>query len=46
MDIDIDICPSKRPLILQKIREERRKYFNEDKNKASSISIPSGKSSV
>lgn len=30
MDIDIDICPSKRPLILQKIREERRKYFNED----------------
>lgn len=29
-DIDIDICPSKRPLILQKIREERRKYFNED----------------
>ena len=23
MDIDIDICPSKRPLILQKIKEER-----------------------
>ena len=29
-DIDIDICPSKRPLILQKIREERAKMFNDD----------------
>lgn len=29
-DIDIDICPSKRPLILQKIKEERSQMF--DKN--------------
>ena len=29
-DIDIDICPSKRPLILQKIREERSQMFHED----------------
>ena len=29
-DIDIDICPSKRPLILNKIKEERKEYFNED----------------
>ena len=29
-DIDIDICPSKRPLILNKIKEERKAYFNED----------------
>ena len=29
-DIDIDICPSKRPMILQKIREERSVMFNED----------------
>ena len=28
-DIDIDICPSKRPVILQKIREERSKMFAE-----------------
>ena len=28
-DIDIDICPSKRPLILNKIKEERSKMFNE-----------------
>lgn len=27
MDIDIDICPSKRPMILQKIKEERGKMF-------------------
>ena len=26
-DIDIDICPSKRPMILQKIREERGQMF-------------------
>ena len=26
-DIDIDICPSKRPLILQKIREERSQWL-------------------
>ena len=26
-DIDIDICPSKRPLILQKIKEERGRRF-------------------
>ena len=29
-DIDIDICPSKRPLILQKIREERALMFKEE----------------
>ena len=30
MDIDIDICPSKRPMILNKIKEERGHYFNQD----------------
>ncbi len=29
-DIDLDICPSKRPLILQKIKEERGQFFNEN----------------
>ena len=29
-DIDLDICPSKRPLIIQKIKEERGKNFNKD----------------
>lgn len=29
-DIDIDLCPSKRPLILQKIKEERGQDFNSD----------------
>ena len=29
-DIDLDLCPSKRPLILQKIKEERGKNFNKD----------------
>ena len=29
-DIDIDICPSKRPLILQKIKEERGHLMNSD----------------
>ena len=28
-DIDLDLCPSKRPLIIQKIKEERGKNFNE-----------------
>ena len=28
-DIDLDLCPSKRPLIIQKIKEERKEYFNE-----------------
>ena len=27
-DIDLDLCPSKRPLILQKIKEERGKNFD------------------
>lgn len=27
-DIDIDICPSKRPIILQKIKDERSSSFN------------------
>ena len=29
-DIDIDICPSKRPLIIKKIKEERGSRFNPD----------------
>lgn len=29
-DIDIDLCPSKRPLILQKIKEERGQSFNKN----------------
>ena len=29
-DIDIDLCPSKRPLILQKIKEERRANFSSE----------------
>ena len=29
-DIDIDICPSKRPLIIQKIKEQRSAMFNEN----------------
>lgn len=29
-DIDIDLSPSKRPIILQKIKEERGKNFNKD----------------
>lgn len=29
-DIDLDLCPSKRPLILRKIKEERGQFFNDD----------------
>ena len=29
-DIDIDLCPSKRPLILKRIKDERAKNFNAD----------------
>lgn len=29
-DIDLDLCPSKRPLILKKIKEERGRNFNPD----------------
>lgn len=29
-DIDLDLCPSKRPLILRKIKEERGGNFNKD----------------
>jgi len=29
-DIDIDLCPSKRPMIIEKIKEERGANFNED----------------
>lgn len=29
-DIDIDLCPSKRPLILKRIRQERGQKFNQD----------------
>ena len=28
-DIDLDLCPSKRPLILKKIKEERGQFFND-----------------
>ena len=31
-DIDLDLCPSKRPLIIQKIKEERGKNFKEEIN--------------
>ena len=34
-DIDIDLCPSKRPLIIQKIKEERGRNFREDINEIS-----------
>ena len=29
-DIDLDLCPSKRPLILKKIKKERGLYFDDD----------------
>ena len=29
-DIDIDLCPSKRPMIIQKIKEERGQHFRAD----------------
>ena len=29
-DIDIDLCPSKRPMIIQKIKEERGQHFNKN----------------
>jgi DNA polymerase-3 subunit alpha len=29
-DIDIDLCPSKRPAILEKIKQERGQFFNND----------------
>lgn len=29
-DIDIDLCPSKRPMIIQKIKEERGQNFNDN----------------
>ena len=29
-DIDLDLCPSKRPLILKKIKEERGQFFYDD----------------
>ena len=29
-DIDLDLCPSKRPIIIKKIKEERGQNFNED----------------
>lgn len=29
-DIDLDLCPSKRPLILKRIKEERGENFNKD----------------
>ena len=29
-DIDLDLCPSKRPMIIEKIKEERGQHFNKD----------------
>ena len=29
-DIDLDLCPSKRPLIMRKIKNERGQHFNKD----------------
>lgn len=29
-DIDLDLCPSKRPIIIKKIKEERGQKFNDD----------------
>ena len=29
-DIDLDLCPSKRPIIIQKIKEERKPLFNKN----------------
>lgn len=29
-DIDLDLCPSKRPLILKRIKEERGQFFDDD----------------
>ena len=29
-DIDLDLCPSKKPIIIKKIKEERGQNFNED----------------
>ena len=29
-DIDLDLCPSKRPIIIKRIKEERGQHFNED----------------
>lgn len=29
-DIDLDLCPSKRPLIIKEMKKERGQYFNED----------------
>ena len=34
-DIDLDLCPSKRPLILQKIKEERGRGFDESVDRLS-----------
>ena len=34
-DIDIDLCPSKRPLILSKIKEERKQHFIDGLDEAS-----------
>ena len=34
-DIDLDLCPSKRPLIIQKIKNERGQKFREDINEIS-----------
>ena len=34
-DVDLDLCPSKRPLILQKIKEERGRGFDESIDRVS-----------
>jgi DNA polymerase-3 subunit alpha len=38
-DIDLDLCPSKRPLILRKIKEERGQNFNSDLDELSRANL-------
>ena len=38
-DIDLDLCPSKRPLILKKIKQERGKNFNPDIDELSGANL-------
>ena len=38
-DIDLDLCPSKRPLIIQKIKEERGKNFKADIDNVSKANL-------
>ena len=38
-DIDLDLCPSKRPLIIEKIKAERGKNFNDDIDDLSRVNL-------